>query len=184
MARFRSQQRTEVADLYLSMSSCAASCCICSRKVSCASGTSASWPIADVPPPCHFAFSCSARHHKPSKRSPPLVRTIFGAAPSAAALCSLSKGCPLIRSNPVLHRHWIPLPHETTIDITKLLRVAARFLSLCLLVQQITFPTFTSSSFTALLAIQQLFFFPFEWLCPAAHPRGIATPTLSSFQIP
>ena len=133
--------------LYLSMNSCAASCCICSPKDSCASGTSASWPIADVPPPCHFAFSCSARHHKPSKRSPQLVRTIFGAVPSAVALCSLSKGCPPIKPNPVLHRHSILLPHETTIDITKLLRVAARFLSLCLLVQQITFPTFTSSSF-------------------------------------
>src|SRR6266516_6835776 len=46
------------------MSSCAASCCTCSPKVSCASGTSASWPTANVPPPCPFAFSCSAQHHK------------------------------------------------------------------------------------------------------------------------
>jgi hypothetical protein len=56
--------------LYLSMSSCAASCCICSPKISCASVTSASWPIADVPPPCHFAFSCSARRHWPRQRYP------------------------------------------------------------------------------------------------------------------
>ena len=109
--------------------------------------TSASWPTANVPPPCHFAFSCSARHHKPSMRSPQLVRTIFGPVPSAVARCSLSKRLPPIKPNPVLHRHSILLPHETTTDITKPLRVAARFLSLRLLVQQITFPTFASSSF-------------------------------------
>src|SRR6266567_871495 len=69
------------------MSSCAASCCICSPKVSCASGTSASLPTANVPPPCHFASNCSARHRKPSKRSLPPVRVICGLAPSVVGRC-------------------------------------------------------------------------------------------------
>ncbi len=56
-------------------------CCTCSRKVSCASATSASWPTANVPPLCHFASNCSARHRKPNKRSPPPVRAIFGFGP-------------------------------------------------------------------------------------------------------
>src|SRR5258708_25333926 len=55
------------------MSSCAASCCTCSRKVSCASATSASWPTANVPPPCHFPSNCSAGHRKTTKRPPPPV---------------------------------------------------------------------------------------------------------------
>ena len=39
----------------------AASCCICSLMDSCASGTSASWPIVNVPLTCHSVFGCSAR---------------------------------------------------------------------------------------------------------------------------
>jgi hypothetical protein len=53
---------------------------ICSQKGSCASETSASWPIADVPPPCAFVANCSARHRKPSKRSPAPVPAISGLA--------------------------------------------------------------------------------------------------------
>src|SRR5258708_4173255 len=49
------------------MSFSAVFCCIYSPKVSCASVTSASWPIADAPQPCLFAFSCSARYHKPNQ---------------------------------------------------------------------------------------------------------------------
>jgi hypothetical protein len=56
--------------------------CTCSRKVSCASATSASWPTANVPPPCHFPSNCSAGHRKPSNRLPPPVPAIFGLAPS------------------------------------------------------------------------------------------------------
>jgi hypothetical protein len=50
---------------YRLMSSCAASCCTSCPKVSYVSAISASWPIADVPPPCHFVSLCSAQHHQP-----------------------------------------------------------------------------------------------------------------------
>src|SRR6267378_3220556 len=83
------------------MSSYAASCCTCSRKVSCASETSASWPTASVPPPCHFAFICSAQHRKPSRRSHPQVS--FGSAPNAVDQCWSSKGLRLLKSSVVLH---------------------------------------------------------------------------------
>ena len=119
------------------MSSCAASCCICSRKVSCASGTSAFWPIADVPQRCHFAFSCSARQHKPRQRYPPQVRAMLGFAPNVAGRCLSSKGLQLRSSSSVLHRPGMPSPHETSIDISNLLRASARYLSLCLPVRPI-----------------------------------------------
>lgn len=47
--------------------------------------TSASWPIANAPLPCHFAFSCSARLQlpRPNKTArAPTTRAIFGSAPS------------------------------------------------------------------------------------------------------
>src|SRR5260370_34675067 len=100
------------------MSSCAASCCTCSRKVSCASATSASWPTANVPPPCHFASDCSTGHRKPSKRPPPPVRAIFGLAPSVVGRCWSSKDSPLLKSNFVLHR-WSRLRHEATLSNSK-----------------------------------------------------------------
>ena len=71
-----------------SMSSCAASCCICFRKASCASETSASWPTADAPHACRFVFNCSERDqiHQPNQTPPPLMNPpIFGAAPSVMA---------------------------------------------------------------------------------------------------
>jgi len=55
---------------YRLMNSCVASCCTSSQKVSCASGISASWPIAGVPRPCHSVFSCSVQHHKPGRKLP------------------------------------------------------------------------------------------------------------------
>ena len=57
---------------YRWMSSCVASCCTSSRRVSCASGTSVSWPIAGVPQLCHSVFSCSVQHHnhKPGRKLP------------------------------------------------------------------------------------------------------------------
>ena len=91
--------------------------------------------------------SCSVRHHKPSPRSPPPVPVIFGLAPSAVARCGSSKGLRLRRSSSVLHPTRTPSPHETTIDITKLLRVAARSLPLCLLASQTSAYSFASSSF-------------------------------------
>src|SRR5437879_2485178 len=148
--------------LYRLMSSCAASCCICSPKVSCASGTSASWPTANVPPPCHFASNCSARHRKPSKRSLPPVRVICGLAPSVVGRCWSSKDLLLLRSSFVLHRPRMPSPHETTIDITKPLRASDRCLSLCLLAQPIPFsrsprsPFSGTFDFSATLLLPQL----------------------------
>src|SRR2546426_8939378 len=100
------------------MSFCAASCCTCSPKVSCVSETSASWPTANVPPPCHFASNCSAWHRKPTKRSPPPVRAIFGLAPSVVGRCWSSKDSPLLKSNFVLHR-WSKLRHEATLSNSK-----------------------------------------------------------------
>ena len=74
--------------LYLSMSSCAASCCICCLRVLCASETLASWPTADAPRGCRFVFTCSGRDqiHQLNQTPPPLMNPpIFGAAPSVMA---------------------------------------------------------------------------------------------------
>ncbi len=53
--------------IFLSMNSCAASCCTCFPKVSCASGTSAPWPTAGAPHSYHFAFICSAQPRRQNK---------------------------------------------------------------------------------------------------------------------
>jgi hypothetical protein len=48
--------------------------------------TSASWPTANVPLSCHFAFTCSARNknRKPNSMLPPSkTPSAFGAAPNA-----------------------------------------------------------------------------------------------------
>src|SRR6266849_5991312 len=129
------------------MSFCAAPCCTCSPKVSCVSATSASWLTANVPPPCHFAFSCSVQHHKPSQRSPLPVRAIIGFAPSAVGRCWSSKDLRLRKSNSALHQPPMPSPHEITTNITKLLPASAGTVPLCLLVQQIASSRFARSSF-------------------------------------
>src|ERR1017187_5838847 len=120
------------------MNSCAASCCTCSPKVSCASVTSASWPIAGVPQPCHSVFNCSVqRHnHKPHSRPLPPAQTIFGFAPSAVGLWRPSSDLLLPRSSFVLHLSPSRWPHETTINITQSLRVSARAISVCVAVLQ------------------------------------------------
>jgi len=69
LARFRPQQRTEVDDHYLSMSSCAASCCTCSRKVSCASQLRHPGQLPNGPPPCHFPSNCSAGHRQTQQKA-------------------------------------------------------------------------------------------------------------------
>src|SRR5260370_29533557 len=94
------------------MSSCAVSCCICSPKVSCASVTSASWPIADVPSPCHFAFSCSALRHKPRQRHPSPAPVMLVFAPNVVDRCGSSKGLQLRSSTSALRRPGRPSPHE------------------------------------------------------------------------
>src|SRR5882672_6465716 len=116
--------------LFLSMSSCAASCCTSCPKVSCVSAISASWPIADVPPACHFVFLCSAQHHKPRQRYPPPLRAMLGFVPGAVGRCYSSKGLQLRRSNSVLHRPRMPLPHEINLCIPKLSHVSQRSVSL------------------------------------------------------
>src|SRR5271157_6096046 len=69
---------------YRSMNSCAASYCISFHKASCASVTSASWPTANAPRSCLFAFSCWARHNNSRKPDntplPPKIVPLFGAA--------------------------------------------------------------------------------------------------------
>src|SRR5487761_499277 len=115
------------------MNSCAASCCTCFRKASCAFATSASSPTADALRSCRFAFICSARHRKPSNRWQP-PRTIFDFVPSVVGRCGSSKGLLLPRSNFVLPLACLRLPHETTLHHTESLRASARSVSLCLAV--------------------------------------------------
>src|SRR5258708_12506038 len=123
------------------MSSCAVSCCICSPKGSCASVTSASWPIADVPPPCHFAFSCSALRHKPRQRHPSPAPVMLGFAPNVVDRCCSSKGLQLRNSSSVLRRPGSPSPHERRSPLqTFLVLLLAN--SLCVsLPNQFLFPT-------------------------------------------
>src|SRR5208337_3033206 len=121
------------------MSFCAASCCTCSLKVSCASATSASWPTASVPPRCRSAFGCWAQHQNrtPNKTPPPpKTPATFGAAQSVADRWRSSKDLRLRKSNFVLHRS--PSPHETTINITKGSGALSRSLLLRLLAQIIS----------------------------------------------
>src|SRR5208283_353225 len=164
------------------MSSCAASCCICFPKVSCASETSASWPIADVPPLCHFAFNCSVQHHKPSKRSPPPVPAIFGLAPSAVVRCWSSKDLRLQRSNCVLHRPGCRSGMSRPSTSRNLLRASARSLAFCLFIQPIPLPTLTGHPCAAHWRAQRLFFYLRCVLYSAAHLRSIAKHTLPSIE--
>src|SRR6266436_5119337 len=112
------------------MNSCAASCCTCFPKVSCASGTSASSPTASAPHSYHFAFICSVQHRRQNKTfqvAKPQV--IFGSAQNAVDRCWSSKDSPLPKSNFVLLPPWSPRPHETTLYHNKSLRVSARSVS-------------------------------------------------------
>src|SRR5258708_1046852 len=119
------------------MSSCAASCCTCFRKASCAFATSDSSPTA--PRSCHFAFICSAQHSRQSKTYPAAkTRVIFGSAQNVVHRCRSSRGLLLSRSNSVLHLSWSLLPHESTLYSTKPLRVPARSVSLRLVLLQIS----------------------------------------------
>jgi len=103
---------------YRSTSSCAASCCICSPKASCASAISVSWPTGNVPLCCRFAFTCSAQlsNHQPNQMPHPLLPPRnFGAAPGVVDLWWSSKGSPPNKSYSVLH-HRLPPRHETTLS--------------------------------------------------------------------
>jgi len=74
-----------------SRSSCAASCCTCFPKASCASATSASSPTGNALPSCRSAFNCSVtpradplRHHCPL----PTSRAHSGTVPPAVEPCT------------------------------------------------------------------------------------------------
>src|SRR6266705_113829 len=97
------------------MSSCAASCFICSPRASFVSATSASSPTGGAPRCCHFAWQHSAQFHpRPNQKLPPLShRTLLGAAPSVADRWRSSNDLPLLNSNSVLHHRCSLLPHET-----------------------------------------------------------------------
>ena len=103
------------------MNSCAASCCTCSPKASCASATSVSWPTGDAPLSCRFAFNYSElyTHRRPNQKPLlPMNRVHFGSVPNVAAAWWSSRDLPLPRSNSVLHPLSPESPHETTIPIS------------------------------------------------------------------
>src|SRR6266404_67589 len=121
------------------MSSCAASCCTCFRKVSCAFVTSDSSPTGDAPRSCHFASISSAQRRRQSKTSQAaMTQVIFGAVQNAVDRCRSSKDSPLPKSNFVLLPPWSPRPHETTIYHKKSLRASARSVSPRLAIPQTT----------------------------------------------
>ena len=125
------------------MSSCAASYCTCSRKVSCAFGTSASSPTGSVLFSCPFAFSCSARHRnrRRSKRpQPPMARSIFGSALGVVDRWWLSRYSLPPRSSSALHRPGSRVHHETTLHSTKTLHALAPSTSLRLVAERTSPP--------------------------------------------
>src|SRR5712664_1774568 len=143
------------------MSSCAASCCTCFRKDSCAFATSASWPTDDAPRSCHFFFICSAQHRRQSKTDQtPKTQVTFGSAQNVVDRCRSSRGLPLSRSNSVLHPPRSLLPHEATLDNTKFLCASARSVSLCLTVLQTASFYFLKSSLRESLALSSPFHLP------------------------
>src|SRR6266481_2645140 len=97
------------------MSSCAASCCICSLKASSASATSASSPTGGVLRFCRFAWQHWAQFLRRSNQKPPPLsnRNLFGVAPSVADRWRSSNDLLLLKSNSVLHHGWSLLQHET-----------------------------------------------------------------------
>ena len=102
--------------LYPSMSSCAASCCICFPKVSSAFATLASSPTGAVPLSCRFAFNYSEQssHRRPSQKLPPPRHPAhFGSVPNVAAAWWSSRDLPLPRSNSVLRPQPPESPHKT-----------------------------------------------------------------------
>src|ERR1700730_8628562 len=103
---------------YPSMSSCAASCCICFPKASSAFATLVSLPTAGAPPSCRFAFNYSEQysHRRPNQKPPlPRNRPHFGSVPNVADAWWSSRDLRLPKSNSVLHPFSPEPPHETTI---------------------------------------------------------------------
>src|SRR6266403_320423 len=165
------------------MSSCAASCCTCSRKVSCASATSASWPTANGPLPCHFPSNCSAGHRKPSNRPPPPVRAIFGLAPSVVGRWRSSRGSPLSRCNFVLHLRAAS-PHETTLHSKKTLRDPHDPSLFALSPDKSLLPASSHALFATFFRNSLLPSASCHLLCSATPSRRTATPALRPIHFP
>src|SRR6266567_6622585 len=117
------------------MSSCAASCSICCRPVSCASATSDSSPTATALRSCRCASNCSAAqrrcllrwHHRP------LIRTTHsGTVLSAAQPCASSNGSPLRNSCFARHLNQISAPLEPLFPPSTSTRASARTRIPCL----------------------------------------------------
>jgi hypothetical protein len=106
---------------YPSMSSCAASYCICFPKASSAFATLASSPTAGAPLSCRFAFNYSEPYsHRIPNQKPllPRNRAHFGSVPNVAAAWWSSRDLRLPRSNSVLHPLSPESPHDTKIPIS------------------------------------------------------------------
>ncbi len=150
------------------MNSCDASYCTSFPKVLCASVTSVSWPTANAPLSCHFAFTGSARHHthKPNHTPPtPKSSRRLGVAPNAVDPCESSNGSPLRNSSFVLHRRS-PLPHEVLSPTRNLCALRrANYLSVSL--PNRSFLVASSTTALALLFPSSQFFVPaVAWVAP------------------
>jgi len=99
----------------MSKNSCAASCSISCRRVSCASATSDSLPTATALLGCRYACDCSAVHTNTQLRrhySPPIRLIHSGTAQSAAQPCASLNGSPLRNFCFALHRNLTGAQHE------------------------------------------------------------------------
>src|SRR5215469_542380 len=140
------------------MSSCAASCCICFPKASCAFAISASWPTGDAPLCCRSVFDCSAqqKNREPNKTfHPPGTHMTCGAVPSVVDRWWSSSGSRLPRSNFALHRCSL-LPHETTLSSPNPSRVSPCSVSLRLNAEQNSFSRLLSACSAILSRRSQL----------------------------
>src|SRR6266567_8159343 len=111
------------------MSSCAASSCICSPRVSFVSVTSACLPTADAPRYCRYAWLHWAQFLRRlnQKPPPPRNRNLFGVVPSVVDRWRSSNDLPQLNSNSVLHHCGSLLRHETA---RPQLETSARFTAL------------------------------------------------------
>src|SRR6266567_6928655 len=111
------------------MSSCAASSCICSPRVSFVSVTTACLPTADAPRYCRYAWLHWAQFLRRlnQKPPPPRNRNLFGVVPSVVDRWRSSNDLPQLNSNSVLHHCGSLLRHETA---RPQLETSARFTAL------------------------------------------------------
>jgi hypothetical protein len=165
------------------MSSCAASCCTCFPKVSCASGTSASSPTASVPHSYHFAFICSVQHRRQNKTfQAAKPQVIFGYAQNAVTHDGHRKThrCrnPTSFSSRPGHRGRMKRP-----STTRNLCVRQRAQSLRAWPFRKSRPsTFSSLVLVPVLRFRHLFSSRYRPSCSAAQPRRISTPNLPTIE--